>query len=496
MPNRQEIDLGRNPNDPSDAGNPSTLAGTVHGGGVGLSDAYIELRGAGGTTYHRTLTASDGAYTLYSVLPGHYYAKAGAERFADEWYDNATHRTSAVPYSVPADSIIGGFDFDLDAGQNPALVEVTSDPAGATVYLDHQPTAEVTPAILNVGEVGDWDWTGYRIAPRVITVKKAGRPRPSPRPVAAREAETVSVHFDMTSNAVGSVSVATIPAGAAVHIDYADSADGISPVVVDNLVPGSHVILLKQTGYLQSRPVVAWAQEGLTNEVSMPMTVNTAPDRFIANVRSVPPGATVYVDYLPTTNVTDVVVDWMDPASHAGSGWHSASHTIMLRKSGFLPAAPRYVPDRTNETQTIVAHLVGDFVMAADEDHDGLPDQWEDAYRLRELAPGRHGPNDDPDRDGVPNKDEMGAGTNPLDGNSCLSVTDLVVSAPGPGRTVTFIFDTVPGRTYIVQCTDELKSGWTNLSGLLLATGYQTAYTTQIPEGTAHRFYRLIVLTP
>jgi len=90
----------------------------------------------------------------------------------------------------------------------------------------------------------------------------------------------------------------------------------------------------------------------------------------------------------------------------------------------------------------------------------------------------------------------MGAGTNPLDGNSCLLVADLTVSPPGPGQTVTFIFDTVPGRTYIVQCTDELKSGWTNLSGLILATDYQTAYTTQIPEGTAHQFYRLIVLTP
>jgi len=496
MPNWQELDLGRNPNDPSDAGNTSTLAGTVRGGGLGLSDAYVELRGAGGTTYHRTLTASDGTYFLYSVLPGHYYAKAGAERFADEWYDNATHRTSAVPYSVPADSIIAGFDFDLAPGQNPALVEVTSDPAGAAIYLDYQPTADVTPAVLTVGEVGDWDWTGYRIASHVITVKKTGRPRPSPRPVAAKEAETVSVHFDMTSDAIGSVSVATIPDGTAVYIDYADSADGISPVVVGNLAPGSHVILLKQTGYLQPRTVLAWALEGLTNEVSLPMTANTAPDRLIANARSVPPGATVYVDYLPTTNVTDVVVDWMDPASHTGSGWHSASHTIMLRKSGFLPAAPRYVPDRTNETQTSVVHLIGDSVAAVDEDHDGMPDQWEEAYRLRELAPGQHGANDDPDNDGSPNIEEMGAGTNPLDGNSCLLVADLTVSPPGPGQTVTFIFDTVPGRTYIVQCTDELKSGWTNLSGLILATDYQTAYTTQIPEGTAHQFYRLIVLTP
>ena len=288
-----------------------------------------------------------GRYSINSIQPGQYFVKVGAERFADEWYNNATHRTNAVPYSVPADSIIGGFNFDLESGQNPAFVEVTSDPAGAAVYLDYQPTTNVTPAVLNVGEVGDWDWAGYRMASHVITVKKAGRPRPSPQSVAAKEAETVSVHFDLTSNAWGSASIATAPDGATVFVDYADSSDGITPVIVGNLAPGSHVVLLKKTGYLQPRPVTAWIQDGLTNEVVIPMETNTAPNRLIADVRSVPPGATIYVDYLPTTNVTDAVVDWMDAASHAGSGWHSASHTIMLRKSGFLPAAPRYVADRT-----------------------------------------------------------------------------------------------------------------------------------------------------
>ena len=153
-------------------------------------------------------------------------------------------------------------------------------------------------------------------------------------------------------------------------------------------------------------------------------------------------------------------------------------------------------PTAPNETQTILVHLILDSATAVDEDHDGLPDQWEDAYRLRELAPGEHGANDDPDRDGLSNFGEMAAGTNPLDGSSRLAVADLDVSAPGQGQTVTFIFDTVPGRTYIVQCSDELKNVWTNLSGLIVATDYQTAYTTQIPEGTAHQFYRLIVLTP
>ncbi len=496
MVNVQEIDLGRDPNDPNDAGSPSSLSGMIRGGGVGLTNAYVELRGLGDTVYYQTLTDDSGAYTIDTVYPGHYFIKAGAEYFADEWYNNAIHRTSAVSYAVPTNTSIGSFDFDLATGQNPALVEVTSDPEGAAIYLDYQVTTNVTPSVLNMGEIGNWDWAGRPMAPHVITVKKAECLRPLPQAVAAKEAETVSANFDMTSDEPGSCSIATTPEGAEVYVDYADVTDGISPVVVGNLAPGQHVILLKKPGYLQPRPVVAQVQAGLTNEVVVPITTNTAPNRFMADVRSVPPGATIYVDYLPTTNVTTSVIDWMDPASYAGSEWNSAAHTIMLRKNGFLPMAPRYVSDLTNETQTMIMHLIVDSVTAVDSDGDGMPDQWEDAYRLRELAPTQNGANDDPDHDGLTNKKEMGAGTNPLDGNSQMAVADVDFSAPGPGQEVTFIFDTVPGRMYIVQCSDALTSAWTNLSGIILATDYQTPYTSQAPEGMLHRFYRLIVLTP
>jgi len=495
MPNWQELDLGRNPNDAGDAGNASTLAGTVTGGGVGLSGAYVNLRGAGGTTYHSTLTAADGTYAFYSVSPGHYYAKAGAEHFADEWYDNATHRTSAVPYAVAADSVIGGFDFDLASGQNPALVEVTSDPSGATVYLDFQATGEVTPVVLNVGEAASHCVsTGARIASHTITVKKPGRPYPSPRPVPAREAETVAMHFDLTADEAGLLSVSTTPEGADVFIDYADAAAGVSPVVVGNFAPGSHVVLLRKPGHLRPRPVVAWVSAQATNTVSVPLAPDSGANRLVAEAQSVPPGATVYVDYLPTTNVTDVVVDWMDAASHSGVGWHSASHTIMLRRPGYLPAAPRYVPDQTNVTHLIVVHLVADVENEVDEDHDGMPDQWEDAYRLRELYPTLNGANDDPDGDGATNDEERRAGTNPVDGNSVFCIDGM--QPQQPGEPFTLVFASIPGKSYMVLCTDDLQLDWVHASGVIVASGYQTVWTTTIPEGEQCLFFQVIVLHP
>ena len=494
MPNWKERDLGRDPNDPTDAGAPSKLAGMVRGGGVGLPRAYVNLRGAGGRTYHGTLTDSSGIYTLYSVQPGNYYAKAGAEHFADEWYDNATHRTSAVPYTIPANSVIGGFDFDLASGQNPALVEVTSDPSGATVYLDFQPTAQVTPVVLNLGDVASHCvCTGARIASHTVTVKKAGRPHPSPRPVPAHEAETVAMHFDLTSDEAGLLSILTTPEGADVFVDYADVAAGISPVLVGNFAPGSHVILVRKSGHLQPRPVRGWTSDQMTNVV----TIAVAPQgssNLVADVHSVPPGATVYVDYLPTTNVTDVVVDWMDAASHSGAGWYSASHTIMLRKSGYLPAAPRYVPEQTDATHLIVVHLVPDVENEVDNDHDGMADQWEDAYRLRELYPTKNGPDDDPDGDGSPNDEERRAGTNPADGSSSFCVADT--QPQQPGQPFTIVFDSVPGCCYLVLCTDDLRSDWVHASGVIVASDYQTIWTTTVPDGEHCLFFRVIVLHP
>ncbi len=495
MPNWLEIDLGRDPNDDSDAGSFSSLAGIVTGGGVGLSGAYVELRGAGGTTYYRTLTASDGSYALHSVWPGSYYAKAGAERFADEWYDNAHHRTSAIPYAVAADSVIGGFDFDLASGQNPALVEVTSDPSGAAVYLDFQETGEVTPVVLNVGEAASHCIsTGARIASHTITVKDPGRPYPSPRPVPAREAETVDMHFDLTADQAGLLSVSTTPEGSDVFIDYADGAAGVSPVVVGNFAPGSHVVLIRKPGYLRPRPVVAWVSDQLTNVVVVPLDQDSSANRLVAEAQSVPPGATVYVDYLPTTNVTDVVVDCMDAASHSDLGWHSASHTIMLRKPGYLPAAPRYVPEETNVTHSVLVHLVADVENEIDEDHDGMADQWEDAYRLRELYPTQNGADDDPDGDGATNDEERMAGTNPVDGDSVFHISDA--QPQQPGEPFSIVFASVPGKSYLILCTDDLELDWVHASGVIVASGPETVWTTTIPEGEQCLFFRVVVLHP
>jgi hypothetical protein len=475
---------------------PSTLTGRVRGAGVPLEGAYVELRRVDGSVYRRVYTDTDGNYIFYPAASGYYHIKAGAQGFADVWYPDANHLDQADVLTVPAESVIGGLDFDLASGQSPALVEVTSDPAGADIYLDYWPTGEVTPATINVGEVGDWDWAGYRLASHVITLKKAGPPRPAPQTLPAVEAETLAVSFDLTSSATGSVSVVTTPEGAEVYVDYADAAEGVTPIVVGNLAPGSHTILLHKDGYLQPRPIVAWVWEDETTEVAIPLEPDTAESKMIAEAQSVPQGIPIYIDYLPSGQVTDSVVGLMDPASHAGYRWHSASHTILLRREGAPPMAPRYVPEIADVAHWMLIHLSVDPAGLDDSNGDGIPDwMWE-----------QHGydPNTPPDvnaiadASGMTYGDKLRAGLMPGDPNSRFEMGGVETSgAPESGMTITFVFDTVPGRRYVVQAREKLtEGGWTTISDVITATAYQAVFSSQTLVAMENQFYRLIVLAP
>jgi 5-hydroxyisourate hydrolase-like protein (transthyretin family) len=474
------------------------ISGTVMGNGtVYINGAHVKARETASGVVFEAGTDAGGVYELLGMIPGSYTLKVEADHFADEWWNNATHRDQATTFPVAIDDILW-MPFDLASGQSPGFVEVTSDPSGAAIYLDHQPTTNVTPAILDLGEVASHCVSlGGGIASHTITVKKAGYPRPPPDTVWAEEAGTTQVHFDMTGNATGSLSLATDPPGASVYVDYADTADGVTPTTVQGLEPGSHVILLRKTGWLHPRPIIASVLPDLTTTVTVTLATNDlTASRVIADARSTPPGATIHVDYLPTTNITDAVIDWMDPASHAGDGWYTASHTIMLRGNGFRTTAPRYVGEETNVVQAVAVNLIVDPVSAVDEDDDDLPDQWEDAYDLKNKKPTQNGPDDDPDGDGATNEEEMRAGTNPLDGNSVFGVSDTAVVQDVGLQTVVLTFSTVPGRAYIVQGTDDLTHNWVNYSGVITATDTAITVTITLPAGTPGQFFRLVVLAP
>lgn len=90
---------------------------------------------------------------------------------------------------------------------------------------------------------------------------------------------------------------------------------------------------------------------------------------------------------------------------------------------------------------------------------------------------------------------EMIAGTHPGNVDSVFEMTEFDLSSPGNNEVVTFIFSTVPGRRYMIQGKANLgnNSEWINLTGIIIATDYETSYTASM---AGLRFFRLLVWAP
>jgi hypothetical protein len=313
------------------------------------------------------------------------------------------------------------------------------------------------------------------------------------------------VNFDLASSSTGRLIVTTSPEGAEVFVDYADEPVGVTPIVVENLISGSHTVLLRRPGIppvLQPMPIHAWVDTKEITHVHVPLRAAVSPvtlglspwgtNPVSVAVSSVPAGAQVYVDYLPTTHVTDAIVGLLESASHAGYRWHSVSHTIMLRKDGFLDPFPRYVV-ATNDEANLVFFLASDVLEATDVDLDGLPDQWENSYGLSiDVNNPDHGRDGDPDKDGFSNYAEMIAGTDPRNASSSVSIQSGEAVRNSPFAFV-IKWSSTPGRRYLVQCSCKLSPTWSNLSGVITATNTITTYSDTRSSSDESQFYRIVV---
>jgi 5-hydroxyisourate hydrolase-like protein (transthyretin family) len=284
----------------------------------------------------------DGEFSFKGLLPGTYFLKAEASDSASLWWEGASHLDEAQEIVVEVEREYEK-NFELHPGQSPAWVEVKSDPPGAAIYLDYHPTGQTTPSVINVGEVDSFNTHG--IASHVISLRPENGPRPAPRTAFAGQAETVSMSFDLTSTESGSLSISTEPAGAEVYVNFADASEGVTPLVLNHLAPGSHTLLLRKDGYLQPRPIIARVYENDTTQVHLSLHEITHEPEFQVEVESHPAGVPVYINYLKTDLVSNAVVSGFDPAAPQGTNWYSASHTIQLRAEGLPPTAPRILPN-------------------------------------------------------------------------------------------------------------------------------------------------------
>ena len=424
----EEILLGRDPNTWEDW-HRASLSGTVTvGGGDSAAGALVSVYDASGRLAGRTRADDGGFYAIDGLVPAGYFVSVEAAGAEDAWADNALPPDNGiedtlapgVPWAsgAAAPVMVGegapACDFDLAPGELAAWARVTADkwtiesdeddreevalPDGTKVYLDMWPVETDDDLAFDLGEVAASHSAldGLALLPHMVTVRRpeADAQVPSPdRWVPGEEGRIVAAKPSF-SGETGAVTIVTDPAGAEVWIDYADESLGVTPLTVDRLAAGAshcHVLLLRKEGYLRPRPIEFELSIGGENRINVPLAADSEPAMAVA-VASGIPGMPIYLDYLPTEQVTPAMVGGMDPASHAGDLWHSASHSILLRDERLRPFAPRAVPEPEVDLET------------------GEPIPSE-PIELFVVAPNSY---DDSDGDGIPNVVEATGGTDPF----------------------------------------------------------------------------------
>jgi hypothetical protein len=97
----------------------------------------------------------------------------------------------------------------------------------------------------------------------------------------------------------------------------------------------------------------------------------------------------------------------------------------------------------------------------------------------------------DEDGDGMTNLAEDGAGTNPLDATSIFQIVSITRPANVGSTSATIAWSSVPGKTYVVQSTSDLKSApFADVAGsTTTATGTTSSYTD--PNSGVIKHYRI-----
>ena len=195
-------------------------------------------------------------------------------------------------------------------------------------------------------------------------------------------------------------------------------------------------------------------------------------------------------------------VDSVGVTTGTGCLWSATSDTLWLGilsgASGRGPGTVGYsVARNTNGTgRTGFLRIAGKTVTViqdpapADTNGDGLPDAWQMFY-FDSVSSSNALPDADPDGDGVPNRDEYPAATDPMNEGSALRI--LTFAPSSLSQTYQLTFPTLLSHYYQTQRTTNLETGrWKGFTNAVFGTGTTMPLSGPMPPNEPSEFFRIM----
>lgn len=175
-------------------------------------------------------------------------------------------------------------------------ISITSDPSGASVYLDgtHRGTTPISlDNVVSGSHTIELTKSGYESKTLAVSLSVGG-------------AENIRESLEPLT---GSISISSDPSGANIYLD--EASNGFTPKTISDVQTGSHTIQLEKSGY-ESVMIATHVYTGETATVYETLTSKTGS----ISISSTPPGANIYLDgiYKGTTPTT---ISGVLPGSHA-----------------------------------------------------------------------------------------------------------------------------------------------------------------------------------
>ena len=173
--------------------------------------------------------------------------------------------------------------------------------------------------------------------------------------------------------------------------------------------------------------------------------------------------------------------------------WHGCDNFLSFAGTFTNVLTVSVAPDQFADRVTTVSAVTR---MFPDSDDDGMLDEWETANGLDPAS--RSDADLDRDADGLVNRDEYQAGTNPSDSVSRPELISVVRITAGTTPGWRLVLRTVSGRFYRLERTERLteprRTPWTVVAEEIRGTGGAVAVTDPDTTSPGPRFYRAIVL--